>query len=110
EALRTRPIGDGARTTLPHLIAVSTAYVAGTRRGDAPEALLSDTPFATNADWHAEVAAARRARSDADADSRRPERLTRFTRASRAELGAAGGPLLAERAERLRDEWVKERL
>jgi HAD superfamily hydrolase (TIGR01490 family) len=97
-------------TALPHLIAVSTAYVAGTRRGDAPEALLTDTPFATTADWQAEVSAARRARSDADADSRSPERLARFTRAARGELGAAGGPLLAERAERLRDEWVKERL
>jgi HAD superfamily hydrolase (TIGR01490 family) len=97
-------------TPLPHLIAVSTAYVAGTRRGDAPEALLTDTPFATNADWQAEVSAARRARSDADAESRLPERLARFTRQARAELGAAGGPLLAERAERVRDEWVKERL
>jgi HAD superfamily hydrolase (TIGR01490 family) len=97
-------------TPLPHLIAVSTAYVAGTRRGDAPEALLTDTPFATSADWQAEVAAARRARSDADADSRGPERLARFTREARSELGAAGGPLLAERAERLREEWVKERL
>ncbi len=103
EALGTTP-------SSPHLIAVSTAYVAGSRRGDAPEALLTDTPFATHADWHAEVAAARRARSDADADSRRPERLARFTRDARAELGAAGAPLLAERAERLRDEWVKERL
>jgi HAD superfamily hydrolase (TIGR01490 family) len=97
-------------TPLPHLIAVSTAYVAGTRRGDAPEALLTDTPFATSADWQAEVDAARRARSDADSDSRRPERLARFTREARSELGAAGGPLLAERAERLREDWVKERL
>jgi HAD superfamily hydrolase (TIGR01490 family) len=110
EALTTRATGDRQHSTLPHLIAVSTAYVAGTRRGNAPEALLTDTPFATSADWQAEVAAARRARSDADADSRRPERLARFTRDARTELGAAGGPLLAERAERLRDESVKERL
>ncbi len=101
-------LGTGASD--PHLIAVSTAYVAGTRRGDAPEALLTDTAYATQADWRAEVAAARRARSDADAESRSPERLARFTKEARAELGAAGGPLLAERAERLRDEWVKERL
>ncbi|MDQ4069497.1 MAG: SDR family oxidoreductase, partial [Actinomycetota bacterium] len=30
-----------------HLVAVSTAYVAGTRRGRAAEAALADTPFST---------------------------------------------------------------
>ena len=93
-----------------HLIAVSTAYVAGTRRGDAPEALLPDTPFATDVDWRAEVAAARRARADADAESRRPEHLDRFHKQARSELGAAGSPLLAEKTERLREDWLKERL
>src|SRR3954449_9670001 len=47
-----------------HLVAVSTAYVAGTRRGDAPEALLPDTPFATEVDWRGEVAAASRRAGD----------------------------------------------
>jgi len=98
------------RSRLPHLVAVSTAYVAGTRRGDARETLLSDTPFATEVDWQGEVAAARRARADADAESRQPERLARFTKTARAELGAAGVPLLAERAERDRRDWVKARL
>ena len=63
-----------------HLIAVSTAYVAGGHRGPAPEALLPDTPYATDVDWQAEVAAARRARADADAESREPERLTELAR------------------------------
>ena len=93
-----------------HLIAVSTAYVAGTRRGDAPEALLPDTPFATEVDWRDEVAAARRARADADATSRDPKRLAKFTKQARAELGAAGTPLLAEKSEKLRQDWVRERL
>ncbi|MGH9102668.1 MAG: HAD-IB family phosphatase [Acidimicrobiales bacterium] len=93
-----------------HLVAVSTAYVAGTRRGRAPERPLEETPFATEADWRAEVAAARRLRADADAESRRPERLTGFARVARRELGAAGTPLLAARAERARDEWVRDRL
>lgn len=95
---------------LPHLIAVSTAYVAGFRRGPAPEALLSDTPWSTEVDWEPEVAAARRARADADAASREPKTLARFARAARGELGAAGTPLLAERSERLRQEWVKEQM
>ncbi len=93
-----------------HLLAVSTAYVAGTRRGDAHETLLPDTPFAAEVDWRGEVAAARRARADADAESRRPEWLSRFNQAARAELGPAGVPLLAERAEQRRRDWVKGRL
>jgi fatty acyl-CoA reductase len=93
-----------------HLVAVSTAYVAGARRGDAPEALLPDTPFATAVDWRAEVAAARRARADADAQSRSPERLAKFHSAARHELGAAGSPLLADKTERLREDWVKDQM
>jgi HAD superfamily hydrolase (TIGR01490 family) len=93
-----------------HLVSVSTAYVAGNRRGGAPEALLTDTPFSMDLDWRAEVAGARRARADADTESRRPELLRRFSRKAHTELGAAGTPLLATRAERLRQSWVDDRL
>jgi fatty acyl-CoA reductase len=94
----------------PHLIAVSTAYVAGSRRGRAPEATLPDTPWSTEVEWRPEVEAARRARADADAASRDPKMLARFAREARRELGAAGTPLLSARAERFRDEWVRERM
>ena len=94
----------------PHLVAVSTAYVAGTRRGEAHEVLLTDTPFSTDLDWRAEVDAARRARADLDAESRKPDALTRFAKQARAELGAAGTPLLASKTERLRADWVKDKL
>jgi HAD superfamily hydrolase (TIGR01490 family) len=103
----TRLHPDG---NLPHLIAVSTAYVAGSRRGSAPETTLSDTPWSTELAWRPEVQAARRARADADAESRDPKQLSRFHRQARHELGAAGTPLLAAKAERLREEWVKDRL
>jgi HAD superfamily hydrolase (TIGR01490 family) len=93
-----------------HLVSVSTAYVAGNRRGVSPEALLTDTPFSMDLDWRAEVAGARRARADADTESRRPELLRRFSRKAHTELGAAGTPLLATRAERLRQSWVDDRL
>jgi alcohol-forming fatty acyl-CoA reductase len=93
-----------------HLVAVSTCYVAGYRRGAAPERPLPDTPFSTEADWRAEVAAARRLRSDLDAESRTPKRLVALAKDARRELGAAGTPLLAERTEKLREEWVKNRL
>jgi fatty acyl-CoA reductase len=91
-----------------HLVAVSTAYVAGTRRGRSPEALLADTPFAIEVSWRGEVDAARRARGDVDAASRAPERLAGFAKRARSELGAAGPPLLAERLEKLRLEWVTD--
>jgi alcohol-forming fatty acyl-CoA reductase len=103
--------GEGAGGGGPaHLVAVSTAYVAGARRGDAPEALLSDTPFSPDVAWRDEVAAARRVRADAEAASREPDLLGQFHKQARHELGAAGTPLLSERAEKLREEWVSRAL
>ena len=90
----------------PHFIAVSTCYVAGNRRGSAAEVFLADTPFSMDVDWRAEVSAARRTRADLDAASRSPERLRRFHRDAREELGPAGLPLLAAKTEQLRREWV----
>ena len=94
----------------PHLVAVSTCYVAGNRRGAAPEQLLSESPFFMDVDWRSEVEAARRARADAEADSRTPEALARFRAEARRELGAAGVPLLAAKTEQRREQWVKERM
>jgi HAD superfamily hydrolase (TIGR01490 family) len=94
----------------PHLVAVSTCYVAGNRRGAAPEQLLSESPFFLDIDWRAEVDAARRARMDADAESRLPAMLTRFHKEARRELGAAGIPLLASKTESNRSAWVKNRM
>jgi len=94
----------------PHLVAVSTCYVAGNRRGNAPEELVSEGPFDLGLDWRREVAATRRLRSDAEAESRTPERLVEFRRAARGELGAAGAPALAAKTEQLRQRWVSDRL
>ncbi len=94
----------------PHLVAVSTCYVAGNRRGNAPEQLLSDSPFHIDVDWRSEVAAARRTRADFDADSRSAERLEQFKSEARHELGAAGTPLLSAKTEQLRQRWVSEQL
>ena len=94
----------------PHLIAVSTCYVAGNRRGAAPEQLVTDSPFFVDVDWRREVDGARRARLDAEADSRTPEKLAELRACARAELGAAGGPLLAEKTEQLRQRWVADRM
>ncbi|MFT7598365.1 MAG: fatty acyl-CoA reductase [Acidimicrobiales bacterium] len=94
----------------PHLVAVSTCYVAGNRRGSAPEQLLIDSPFHIDVDWRAEVTAARRTRADFDAESRSVDRLEEFRRRARYELGAAGTPLLAAKTEQIRQRWVSEQL
>lgn len=94
----------------PHLVTVSTCYVAGNRRGAAPEEPVESNPFFADLDWRDEVTASRRARADADALSRDPDRLAEFAARARRELGPAGGPILAERTERIRRDWVKDRM
>jgi fatty acyl-CoA reductase len=94
----------------PHLVAVSTCYVAGHRRGAAPEQPVHESPFFVDVDWRAEVEGARQARRDAEADSRRPDSLTGFRKEARAELGAAGIPALASKTEQRRAAWVKDQM
>lgn len=94
----------------PHFVAVSTCYVAGNRRGSAPEQLLMDSPFHIDVDWRAEVKAARRARSDFDSESRTADRLAEFRARAENELGAAGTPLLAAKTEQTRQRWLSEQL
>ena len=101
---------EQGRTGPVHYLPVSTAYVAGTHQGEAREELLDGNPFSVDVDWRTEVDAARRQRGDLDAESRRPERLATFAKAARRELGGAGLHLLAERAERLREDWVKKQM
>jgi len=99
--------GSGA---CPHLVSVSTCYVAGNRRGRAPEELVSEGPFHIGIDWRREVTAARRLRGDFEAASRATEHLHSFRREARRELGAAGAPALAAKTEQLRQRWVKDQL
>jgi HAD superfamily phosphoserine phosphatase-like hydrolase len=94
----------------PHVVAVSTCYVAGNRRGNAPEILVSEGPFDIGIDWRTEVAATRRLRSDTDALSRQPDRLMQFRKEARAEIGAAGAPAIATKTEDIRNKWVKSEL
>ena len=87
----------------PHLVAVSTCYVAGSRRGAAPEELVEESDFFTDVSWRGEVDAARRMRTDVEAASRTPEKLAEYRKQARQELGAAGVPLLADKTEQFRD-------
>jgi HAD superfamily hydrolase (TIGR01490 family) len=94
----------------PHHVAVSTCYVAGNRRGNAPEQLVSEGPFDIGLDWKAEVAASRRLKGDTEAISRQPDHLVEFRKQARAEIGAAGAPALAAKTEQLRERWVRDEL
>ena len=93
-----------------HFITVSTSYVAGYRRGLAPERLLRDTRFSPVPAIDDEVAFATDLRARMQSESREPENLASFEKKARYELGAAGGPLLAEKLEKIRQEWVDDRL
>ena len=90
----------------PHLVAVSTCYVAGSRRGSAPEQLVDESPFFVDVDWRREVDAARRSRLDEETASRQPARLSQFRSEAQRELGAVGTPALAAKTETLRQAWV----
>ena len=108
---RTEPTPAGLAPGEPsHLVAVSTCYVAGSRRGKAPEQLVEESPFFVDVDWRAEVRNAHQARLDAEQASRTPERLEALREEAVRALGAAGTPAIAERIENLRDKWVGEQM
>ncbi len=102
--------GTEAPLSLPHLISVSTAYVNSGHRGDATEIPVSESPFLSLPPWREEVDSARRARAEAELESRTPKKLADFRKLARRDIGAAGTALLAERTERLRQEWVDDQL
>jgi HAD superfamily hydrolase (TIGR01490 family) len=93
-----------------HLIAVSTCYVASTFQGEAREHLLGENRFDVDVDWRTEVTSARRLREDLEAESRRSPVQDEITKRARRELGSAGSHVVAIRAEKLRDEWVRDHL
>ena len=94
----------------PHFIAVSTCYVAGSRRGNAPEEPLADGPMYVPVSWQDEAEASRRRRITTETESRDPARLDEFRSRARHELGAAGTPALAAKTEQLRSRWVDDQM
>ena len=94
-----------ATNSAPHLLHVSTAYVAGNRKGVIPEATLDH-----RVDWREEAELALHARKDVEAASRKPELLDSFLRKARAEHGRAGPQSVSDDAEERRRSWVTKRL
>src|SRR3954471_8506153 len=89
----------------PHVVHVSTAYVAGVRKGVVPEARLDHT-----VDWRTELAGATAARADVERDSRRPEVLRKSVSRAQSEHRKAGPQSVVAAAEEARQEWVTDRL
>ncbi len=89
----------------PHVVHVSTAYVAGARKGVVPEASLDHS-----VDWRVELEAALGARAEVERSSRRPEVLRKALEDAGREHGKAGPQTTAAAAEALRRSWVDERL
>jgi fatty acyl-CoA reductase len=89
----------------PHIIYVSTAYVAGLRRGPAAEEALT-----LSADWRVEVDAAHRLRSDVEARSRTPDVLRKLRHEAEAEHRRAGPSAVSADVEVRRRDWVQHEL
>lgn len=89
----------------PHVVHVSTAYVAGMRKGVVPEASLEHS-----IDWRGELASARATRTDVERDSRRPETLRKLAGQAQHQHRKAGPQSVAAAAEEARREWVAKRL
>jgi fatty acyl-CoA reductase len=109
EAFRTNVSGVAtlydALAGSPHVVHVSTAYVAGTRKGVVAEAALDH-----DVDWQLELDMALAARTDVEQDSRRPEVLRRALAQAGGQHAKAGPQSTAADAEGLRTEWVTRRL
>jgi fatty acyl-CoA reductase len=89
----------------PHLVHISTAYVAGVQKGVIPEATLDH-----RVDWNLEAELALSSRRDVEAQSRRPEQLDSFMAKSEKEHSRAGPTTVAEDSEQRRKDWVSKRL
>lgn len=89
----------------PHVVHVSTAYVAGLRKGVVEERILDH-----EVDHRVELAAALQARRHAEQASRHPLVLERLLAEARKEHRRAGARTVAAAAEASREAWVKERL
>ncbi|KJE25200.1 phosphoserine phosphatase [Frankia torreyi] len=92
----------GAR---PHLVHVSTAYVAGLRSGHIAEGSL-----AHDVDWRVEQDSASRVRQQTEDASRSPENSARFRTQAQRRFAAAGAQTVSAEAEKLRRAWVARRL
>jgi HAD superfamily hydrolase (TIGR01490 family) len=97
---RAREVGDHV-----HYVHISTAYVAGRRRGTIPEG-----PVDHDVDLEAELAWGLSQAQVVDHRSRESDRLAEFRKHAERSHGRAGLLTAAAAVEERRREWVKEEL
>ena len=102
ERLYSAVVASGSR---PHLVHVSTAYVAGLRRGPTRE-----EPAAAHVPWRTEAEAVAALRGVAELESRHQDVLERLLREAQAAQGQSNPSGVAHAAEDARREWVTHRL
>jgi HAD superfamily hydrolase (TIGR01490 family) len=96
----------------PLFMHISTAYVAGTSKEDAPEAPPgTSSPNGTTLDAREEVLGLEAIVAEVDEASQERTLLRRFETEARRELGMVGEEEeVAERVDQLRRAWMRERL
>jgi HAD superfamily hydrolase (TIGR01490 family) len=94
-----------ARHNKPHLVHVSTAYVAGVQKGVIPEG-----PLEHRVDYALEARMALEARREVEAASRKPEMLEGLMARAAKEHSRAGPSTVSQDAEERRKQWVDKRL
>jgi len=112
DAFRTNVLGAQnlyrgvlAAGNTPHLVHVSTAYVAGVQKGVIPEG-----PLEHRVDYAVEAEMAMRARSEVELQSRKPEMLEHFMARAAKDHSRAGPNTVSTDAEERRKAWVDARL
>ncbi|MBW3663492.1 MAG: HAD-IB family hydrolase [Actinobacteria bacterium] len=105
--LGTRRLHEALRASgsEPHVVHVSTAYVAGLAKGVVPEA-----PLQHDVDWRVEADAALAARTATEQTSRGPDLLERLLDDANVAHSRAGPRTVARSAEQRRGAWVHDRL
>lgn len=88
-----------------HYVHISTAYVAGRRRGSIPEG-----PVDHRVDLEAELAWGLRQRQEVEDRSRSADELTRHRKRAEREHSRAGLLTAANATEAARQQWVKDEL
>ena len=109
-ARRASPSCSTSSASRPHLVAVSTCYVAGNRRGTAPEELVSDGPFDLGLTGGPRSPPPAGCAATPRPPAASPTSSPSSAGGRRTELGAAGAPALAAKTEQLRERWVQDQL
>src|SRR5436190_14901946 len=94
-----------AANNTPHLVHVSTAYVAGVQKGVIPEG-----PLEHKVDYRLEAEMAMQAKAEVEAGSRKPEMLEHFMAKAAKDHSRAGPSTVSQDAEERRKQWVDKRL